>query len=202
MQKISIIYSKVTALLILLVCGMSEAFLVSCAADDNEFTRNVYCRFTFDTKIHNASYLLNCINPMSTGMFCMVWQESYGGVRIIQVQLNDGKTSDNNGKGNAITDKIEAKQPCTLGYGNNGLIIGCSSYNAQLYAFDRTCPNCYDSGQSRKLQWDNSGNWVKCNTCQRSYDLNNFGFVAKGESGRKLMRYLSTYTGAALIVNN
>lgn len=198
MKNITILYNKVKTLLILLVCGMSGVFFVSCSADDTEYTRNYRCYFTFDTSIHNTSMILSCINPMSTGMFCMAWQEMNGQVRHIKVQLSDGKTTEDN----AITTAIESRQQCIMGAGN-GLIIGCSSLNqGQLYAFDRLCPNCLKQGTSKQMQWDHNGQWVKCPRCQRSYDLNNSGYVVSGESGKKLMRYRSSYTGTALVVTN
>lgn len=198
MRNIIILYNKVKASLILLICGISVAFFVSCSADDTEFTHNYRCYFTFDTSIHNTSMILGCVNPMSTGMFCMAWQEMKGEVRHIKMQLNDGKTTEDN----AITTAIEARQQCIMGAGN-GLIIGCSSLNqGQLYAFDRLCPNCLELGNSKQLLWDNNGHWVKCPRCLRSYDLNNSGFVVNGESGKKLLRYRSSYNGATLIVTN
>lgn len=186
------------ALLILLVCGMSEAFLVSCSADDTEYQQGYRCYFTFDTSLHNASAILSCVNPMSAGMFCMAWQETKEGIRHIRVQLNNGKTTEDN----AITTALESRQQCIMG-ASNGLIIGCSTLNAgQLYAFDRLCPNCLDQGINKPLQWTNSGLWVKCPRCQRSYDLNNSGYIVEGETGKKLMRYRASYNGTILVVTN
>ena len=203
MRNIIILYNKVKASLILLICGISVAFFVSCSADDTEYTRNYRCYFTFNTSIHNTSLILSCVNPMSKGMFCMAWQEMKGEVRHIKVQLSDGKTVEDN----AITTAIEARQQCIMGAGN-GLIIGRSSlihdelYIGQLYAFDRLCPNCLDQGISKQMQWDHNGQWVKCPRCLRSYNLNNSGYVESGESGKKLMRYHSSYNGTALVVTN
>lgn len=192
------IFRMLKALLILLVCGMSEAFLVSCTADDTEYTRDYRCYFTFDTSLHNSSVMLGCVNPMSSGMFCMAWQETKEGMRHIRVQLSDGKNTEDN----AITTALEARQQCIMGAGN-GLIIGCSTLNTgQLYAYDRLCPNCLKIGTSKPLQWDNNGLWVKCARCQRSYDLNNSGYVVGGDPGNKLLRYRSSYNGTMLIVTN
>lgn len=198
MRNNRVINRMMKALLILLVCGMSEAFLVSCTADDTEYTRSYRCYFTFDTSVHNTSVIRGCVNPMSAGMFCKMWEDTKDGVRHIKIQLNDGKTTEDN----AITTAIEARQQCIMG-ASNGLFIGCSTLNmGQLYAFDHICPNCLDGGINKPMQWDNNGLWVKCPRCQRSYDLNNSGYVVGGESGKKLMRYRASYNGAILMVNN
>ena len=52
------------------------------------------------------------------------------------------------------------------------------------------------------LQWENSGLWLKCPQCERVYDLNNNGFIVKGEGGRKLMRYKASYYNDILEVWN
>ena len=172
--------------------------MAACSADGNEYTREYQCYFTFDTQIHNTSVINSCINPLSSGMFCMVWHHTADGVRHIDIQLNDGKTSEDV----AITTAAEMRQSCIMG-ASNGLIIGCSTLNnGGLYAFDRQCPNCLHDGINKPLQWANNGLWVKCPRCNRSYDLNNSGFVVDGDGGNKLLRYRAAYTGAILIVNN
>lgn len=192
------LFTKLKVLLTLLICGVSNTFFSSCTADGNEFANHL-CYFTFDTSIHNTSIIKTCVNPMSSGMFCMAWQDSWGGIRYIKAQLNDGKTCDldNDGKGNPITTEKEARQSCIMGV-SNGLIIGCST-GYQLYAFDRLCPMCYNDGFNKPLQWGSDGWHVTCPRCKRSYNLNNGGF---GETEGKLMRYRASYTGAMLIVSN
>ena len=101
-----------------------------------------------------------------------------------------------------ITTAIETRRSCILG-AKNGLVIGCSTLNnGQLYAFDRICPNCEKTGLFKALQWENSGLWLKCPQCGRAYDLNNNGFIVKGESGDKLMRYRASYGNNVLMVGN
>lgn len=177
---------------------LTIVMILGCRADDTEYTREYQCYFTFNTQIHNASIINSCINPLSPGMFCMAWQEPAGGVRHVKIQLNNGKTNEDV----AITTAEEARQSCIMG-ASNGLIIGCSTLNnGQLYAFDRQCPNCLNEGINKPLQWGNNGLWVKCPRCNRSYDLNNSGFVVDGDGGKKLLRYHARYTGTALIVSN
>ena len=102
-----------------------------------------------------------------------------------------------------LTTEKENRNPCILGANNNGLVIGCSTLdNGQLYAFDRICPNCEKMGIVKALQWENSGLWLKCPQCERAYDLNNHGFIVKGEKGDKLMRYRASYGNNVLMVGN
>ena len=100
-----------------------------------------------------------------------------------------------------LTTEKENRYPCTLG-ANNGLVIGCSMLDNQLYVFDRICPNCEKTGLFKALQWENSGLWLKCPQSERAYDLNNHGFIVKGEKGDKLMRYRVSYGNNVLMVGN
>ena len=171
--------------------------LFSCSTDDFEYENKYRCYFTFDCGIHQGTVLQNCLNPVSPGLFCMVWKQDVGATRHIQMQLCNKKTDDV-----AITTASEVRTVCELG-ANNGLVIGCSTLNnGQLYAFDRICPNCEKGGLFKALQWENSGLWLKCPQCERVYDLNNNGFIVKGESGDKLMRYRAEYNGKILVVGN
>ena len=127
----------------------------------------------------------------------MVWKQDAGATRHIQMQLCNKKTDDV-----AITTASEVRTVCELG-ANNGLVIGCSTlYEGQLYAFDRQCPNCANNGTLKAMQWENNGLWLKCPKCERVYDLNNNGFIVKGESGDKLMRYRASYDGKVLLITN
>ena len=177
--------------------GLVCLILFSCVTDDFEYEKKYQCYFTFDCGIHQGTTLQNCLNPISPGVFCMVWSQYSGGVNHIQIQLYNKQAEDV-----AITTDIERRRSCVLG-ANNGLVIGCSTlYEGQLYAFDRQCPNCANSGTLKALQWENNGLWLKCPKCERVYDLNNNGFIVKGESGDKLMRYRASYDGKVLLITN
>ena len=193
MVKWKSISQKLKKLYIILpLLGMGVFF--SCANDDFEYEKKHQCAFTFDCGIHQGTVLQNCLNPMSPGLFCMVWSSS---LNHIQMQLYNRQTEDV-----AITTANETRRACILGAGN-GLVIGCSTLNnGQLYAFDRTCPNCEKTGLLKALQWENSGLWLKCPQCERAYDLNNNGFIVKGEGGDKLMRYRASYDGKVLFISN
>ena len=177
--------------------GLVCLILFSCVTDDFEYEKKYQCYFTFDCGIHQGTTLQNCLNPISPGVFCMVWSQYSGGVNHIQIQLYNKQAEDV-----AITTDIERRRSCVLG-ANNGLVIGCSTlYEGQLYAFDRQCPNCANNGTLKALQWENNGLWLKCPKCERVYDLNNNGFIVKGESGDKLMRYRASYDGKVLLITN
>ena len=184
--------TRVLILVTLLIC--------SCSADEFEYCTDRQCYFVYDSSIHNVCILNNALNPLTSGIFCQVQQAPRNGIRHLILQLQDGKTTEEV----AITTATETQRSCILGAGN-GLVIGYSSLNQQLYAFDLQCPNCLKTHYpyvKYALQWSNNGNWLKCSTCQRSYDLNNGGIVASGESGLKLLRYRSDYTGQTLFVRN
>ena len=177
--------------------GLFFLLLSSCSTDEFEYEKKYPCYFAFDSRMHVNTSLQSCLNPMSPGLFCMVWMQKTGGIRHVQIQLYNGQTEDV-----ILSTEIENRRPCTLG-ASNGLVIGCSSLNnGQLYAFDRICPNCEKTSLFKTLQWENSGLWLKCPQCEREYDLNNNGFIVKGESGDKLMRYRASYDGAILVVGN
>ena len=182
----------------LLVLLFGLLLFSSCSTDDFEYENKYRCYFTFDCGIHQGSVLQNCLNPVSPGLFCMVWKQDVGATRHIQMQLCNKKTDDV-----AITTASEVRTVCELG-ANNGLVIGCSTLNnGQLYAFDRICPNCDKAnGIKVALQWENNGFELKCHKCERVYSLNNNGFVVKGESGDKLLKYRASYNGTILVVGN
>ena len=178
--------------------GMLLGFLFfsSCSTDDFEYENKHQCYFTFDCGIHPGTSLQSCLNPMSPGLFCMIWKQEVGVTRHIQMQLYNRQTED------VLTTAIETRRSCILG-AKNGLVIGCSTLNnGQLYAFDRICPNCEKEGFFKTLQWENSGLWLKCPQCGRAYDLNNNGIVVKGEGGRSLMKYRASYGNNVLMVGN
>ena len=82
---------------------------------------------------------------------------------------------------------------------NNCIIIGTSSYENRLIAYDGQCPNCLSdySGINYPLTWQKNGLQLHCAKCDRSYDVNN-GVVAAGSSGRNLLNYNATFDGVLL----
>ena len=99
----------------------------------------------------------------------------------------------------SLLNALDTKRTIILGY-NEGIIVGYSAFGQppSFYAFDRECPNCFDPSaipiKSKPLSIDNSG-LATCPACHRKYDLNNNGFIANGDDGKKLTRYHATTTG-------
>lgn len=185
--------------IILKIMMMIQAAMMvaACTSDGFEYNTRFQCYFTFNTAIHNTSIVKACINPMSSGSFCFVWSNVEYDIRHVYFQTPDGKTENNK-----LTTDEENRISYMLG-ASNGLILGCSTLNdGQLYAFDRQCPNCLNDYVNKPLQWANNGLWVKCTRCNRSYDLNNSGFVVDGNQGDKLVRYHASFNGSFLHVGN
>lgn len=182
-------------LVILVILSVS---LTSCDAD-NEYDTSHACYFTFDTQLHNTSIIRNALNPLSPGIFALVSANPQNGIIVVSAQLNDGKTNEQTN----ITTARENYISYVLGMAN-GLVIGYSSLGNGLFAYDRQCPNCTADYNLYKyaLNWANNGQWLKCGMCQRTYDLNNSGFIIEGDKGSKLVRYKAYYDGNVLTVRN
>ena len=176
---------------------VSMAMLLASCNGESEYSSQHECYFLFDTSIHNTSIIKNALIPDAPGKFARITQSQQNGIPCVDIQLNDGKTSESN----KITTAIETQRKYVLGI-YNGIIVGYSTLGNGLYAFDNLCPNCYNTGRYQQLSWDNNGTWVKCSRCQRTYDLNNGGIIVTGEQGAKLIRYMAQYTGKILVVHN
>lgn len=96
-----------------------------------------------------------------------------------------------------------------LGIGG-GLIVGIPmipemlEQENQITCYDLCCPNCYQEYSIQKHMELHVGGISTCTSCQRSYDLNNQGIVAKGNGGRSLFRYYVHYyaPNQTLVVDN
>ena len=92
------------------------------------------------------------------------------------------------------TDR-ENQYRCVLGAGNC-IIIGTSSYDNMLIAYEGQGPNCLNQygGTRYPLTWQKGGNQLSCAKCGRYYDVNN-GTVASGDGGKQLYRYQAAFDG-------
>ena len=88
-----------------------------------------------------------------------------------------------------LTTAREAQFNYYLG-ANDCIIIGTSSFDFQLVAYDGQCPNCLSEygGYNYPMTWQDNGLQLHCAKCNRTYDVNN-GVVADGAAGRELLRY-------------
>ncbi len=185
----------------LLLLPLMVAGVVACAPAEPEYSRKYQCYFIFDGKIHNNSILKGVLNPLAPGYFAMVTKQGGTASSIgLSISLYGGQPETMK-----MTTAEELRYPCILGAGNS-LVIGCSSFNnGAIYAYDRQCPNCLETNYpmtSYALSWTNNGQGLKCNTCGRTYDLNNGGIVTGGASGMKLIRYRASYDGNVLVVSD
>ncbi len=72
----------------------------------------------------------------------------------------------------------------------------------RVVCFDLACSNCYQNYNITKPLVLQTGGYAKCNSCQRTYNLNDIGTISDGPAGRNLYRYRVSYVGNALIINN
>lgn len=169
---------------------------VSCQKAENEYTTH-QCYFTFNCSYHNTSRLLNAVN--SYEQFAIVTTKPLSGktYTVVTSIYGTADTEDN------ITTDLETQRSHILGL-SNGLIIGKSSMDQKLYAFDRQCRNCFDSTNmtNAPLQWAGNNSTVKCDKCGRKYNLSNGGIVSEGEGGNSLFKYRITYDGTYIMVQN
>jgi len=171
---------------------LSSFIFFSCEAESN-ISHNYRCNFIFDTSLHPLPCQLTGIlgNP---GHFCKVESEFMGGVRHLKTTRNyDGSTED-------VILRTEKESQVTLALGaNNCIIIGTSSYENRLIAYDGQCPNCLEEygGTRYPLTWQNNGLQLHCAKCGRSYDVNN-GVVTSDNGGKQLLNYYAAFDGTLL----
>ena len=155
------------------------------------------CSFLFDTQLHPKPCQLTSIivNP---GHFCKVEASLEKGIRHIKTTRNyDGATEDV-----LLSTDRENQYRCVLG-ANNCIIIGTSSYDNVLIAYEGQCSNCLEQygGTSYPMSWQYGGTQLHCNKCDRTYDVNSGTVVSEG-GGRRLYRYLASFDGLFIRVWN
>lgn len=163
-------------------------FFAACTGDE-AISRNYRCSFIFDTTLHPLPCQLTGILG-NNGHFCKVEYRVVKGVTHLKTTRNyDGATEDI-----ALTTAKESQISFALG-ANNCIIIGTSSYEFTLVAYDGQCPNCLsdNNGINYPLNWQNNGQLLRCAKCGRSYDVNS-GAIADGPAGQKgLLHYMAAY---------
>jgi hypothetical protein len=163
--------------------------LSACNAEDSVY-REYRCYFIFDTQLHPMPCQLTGIigNP---GHFCKIEASQEKGVRHIKTTRNyDGATEDV-----VLSTDRENQYRCVLG-ANNCIIIGTSSYDNVMIAYEGQCSNCLEQygGTHYPLSWEKGGIQLHCNKCNRTYDVNNGTVVSEG-GGRQLYRYQAAFDG-------
>jgi hypothetical protein len=157
-----------------------------CDKSDYEYCTE-QCYFVFDNSEHLSSVLQGALNSTSPGTFCRITTRTSNGAKVFHFEDNYGNTDDK------YANAKDQRRSCVLGiYNKTGIIVGYGNLGlpATLYAYDSQCPNCYYSTNTPSycLSMTSAGHAV-CSNCKREYDMNNGGIVAKGDAGKKLLRY-------------
>ena len=178
--------------LALLLCSL----LMACTGDGDIY-REYECRFVFDTTLHPLPCQLTAM-VSTPGQFMKVETSLDQGVRHLKTTRNfDGATEDIR-----LNTERESQLSYALG-ANNCIIVGLSSYDNVLVAYEGQCSNCLKEfgGRRYPLSWQNNGLYLHCSKCSRTYNVNN-GVVAEGTAGIGLYRYKAAFDGSILRVWN
>jgi len=163
--------------------------LAACTAENN-ISRDYRCYFVFDTSLHPLPCQLTAILGNS-GHFCKLESSYVGGVRHLKTTRNhDGAVED-------VLLRTEKERQMSIALGaNNCIIIGTSSYDNVLIAYEGQCSNCLNQfgGTRYPLSWQNNGQQLNCAKCGRTYDVNN-GTVVSDHGGKQLYRYQAAFDG-------
>ena len=184
---------RVLSLTLFFTLHSSLFTLLSSCEGENNISRDYRCYFVFDMSLHPLPCQLTAL-PGNSGHFCKIESNYVSGVRHLKTTRNyDGAVED-------ITLRTEKERQVTLSLGaNNSIILGTSSYENRLVAYDGQCPNCLSdyNGKNYPLTWQKNGLQLHCAKCDRSYDVNN-GVIASGKGGRQLLTYKATVDGALI----
>lgn len=188
---------KVFGIIMLAMTGLlSAALFVACGDVESEFS-TAPCALYFDNQTHNDATLAAAMTPLS-GIFVTITTTSKSGAQYFVFTNNQGHSSP------PVVFDAKDKQRQQAGQlilGLNGaIIVGYGFSTSQtFYAYDRECPNCFDSNalplHSYPLKVNNIG-IASCSHCHRTYDLNNGGIIASGNGGKKMTRFRAVTTGA------
>lgn len=168
-------------------------FMLSACSGDESIYHEYRCNFVFDTSLHPLPCQLTGIIG-NAGHFAKVETSMVQGVRHLKTTRN----YDNAVEDIRLNTERESKVNYNLG-ANNCIIVGTSSYDNRLIAFEGQCANCLDNygGTNYPLTWQNNGTQLYCGKCKRVYDVNN-GVVTSGDSGRQLYQYMASFDGTLL----
>lgn len=188
---------KVFGIIMLTMTGLlSAALFVACGDVESEFS-TAPCALYFDNQTHNNATLAAAMTPLS-GIFVTITTTSKSGAQYFVFTNNQGHSSP------PVVFDAKDKQRQQAGQlilGLNGaIIVGYGFSTSQtFYAYDRECPNCFDSNALPLRSYPlkvNSAGIASCSNCHRTYDLNNGGIIASGNGGKKMTRFHAATTGA------
>lgn len=185
---------KVFGIIMLAMTGLlSAALFVACGDVESEFS-TAPCALYFDNQTHNDATLAAAMTPLS-GIFVTITTTSKSGAQYFVFTNNQGSSSQ------VVFDAKDKQrqQAGQLILGLNGAIIVGYGFSETFYAYDRECPNCFDSNALPLRSYPlkvNSAGIASCSHCHRTYDLNNGGIIASGSGGKMIKPYPSVTTGA------
>lgn len=180
------------------------ALLLLAGCNANSEYSSEPCRFAYDNSIHQNAALASAMVPESRGVFCKITESSWGGVKYLNFQTNNGQQTDPERE-----TEPEKQANFILGV-NNGIIVGFQTMNQQPYggfvAYDVQCPNCMrreNNHLNPKFAVSMSQNGIAtCSKCSKKYDMNNGGIVQNGEEGDTgLLKYVASTTGPYGVVS-
>ena len=175
-----------------LVSSLFVVLLSACGGVENEYS-DIRCYCIINNGNHQDPTLASAMNAAAPGVFCKIRTTYQSGASYFSFENNQGLSSQSR------FDGEDQRRSVIVGL-NNSLIVGFSnsSIPAKFYAFDGECPNCFDYSaipvRSHPLEMTTDG-LARCNTCHRTYALNNNGVVSSGDGGKKLTPYHSSCTG-------
>jgi hypothetical protein len=185
---------KVFRIIMLAMTGLlSAALFVACGDVESEFS-TAPCALYFDNQTHNDFTLADAMTPL-LGIFVTITTTSKSGAQYFVFTNNQGHSSQ------VVFDAKDKQrqQAGQLILGLNGAIIVGYGFSETFYAYDRECPNCFDSNALPLRSYPlkvNSAGIASCSHCHRTYDLNNGGIIASGNGGKKMTRFHAATTGA------
>lgn len=184
MKKLCTLVLPIISCLMLLACKDGEV--------NNKFC-NLPARLTVENVLQ-APVLYTCCEGM--GEFCTITSD---GQRFNFTDATNHTSSIN------ITSIVGYS-----GYhlGLTGFIVGRLSIpeigenDAKVVCYDRACSNCYQNYNITKPLQLKVGGYAKCNSCNRTYNLNDTGNISDGPGGRPLYRYRVSYLNYVLLIYN
>lgn len=180
-----------------------SCLLVGCEADEEYSTHA--CRFSYNNMIHNDATLASAMDDKSRGVFCLISENTRGGVRYLLFENSAGMKSDPVVE---TAEEVEAKFILGL---NNGIIVGFQTLNSDgayggFVGYDVQCPNCVRRENNTlnpnyRVSMASTG-IATCSKCGKKYDMNNGGIVLNGEKGDTgLEKYVANTTGPFGVVS-
>ena len=165
---------------------LSLLLLLASCKEDN--VNNKYCNFQAQLTIENIMGTTLHTACENGGEFCSI---TSNGQQLIFTDASNHSKSIN----------IPAEfyyHKYNLGL-SSGYIVGRPSIpeigddTPRVICYDRACSNCYQNYNITKPLVLQVGGYANCNSCGRTYNLNDCGIVSDGPAGRLLYRYRVYY---------